>query len=72
MSHFLRGLASLHRLKAERLAARPEPQSQDLADDPEAHLTFRAGDVVVDPITGQEGTVEHVTYRHVQIPPPRG
>jgi len=69
MSHFLRGLAGAHAAREERARNRPQPSSRDLAGDELAGATFRSGDRVVDPVTGQEGTVERVTFRHVLIPP---
>ena len=68
MSEFLRGLSELHRLRAEREGAQPNPRSLDLAADPMEGARFRPGDVVVDPVTGQEGEVVHVAFRHLTIP----
>lgn len=69
MSDFLRGLAGVHAAREERARSRPKATSRDLAGDELAGAVFRPGDRVVDPVTGQEGTVERVTFRHVLIPP---
>jgi hypothetical protein len=70
MTEFLRGLAGVRAGNEERERSRPQPSSRDLAGDELLGAKFREGDRVVDPVTGQEGTVERVTFRHVLIPTP--
>jgi hypothetical protein len=69
MSQFLRGLAGVRAAREERERSRPNLSSRDLAGDELLGATYRRGDRVVDPVTGMEGTVERVTFRHVLIPP---
>lgn len=70
MSGILRGLAAVRAAREERERSRPALSSRDLAGDELAGAQYRPGDRVVDPVTGMEGTVERVTFRHVLIPPP--
>ncbi len=72
MSDFLRGLAMARAAREERERSRPNLSSRDLAGDELLGARFRPGDRIIDPVSGMEGTVEHVTTRHVQIPPARG
>lgn len=69
MSEIVRALAQARRAKEERERGRPELTSADLAGDELAGAKFRVGDRVVDPVTGQEGIIERVTFRHVTLPP---
>lgn len=70
MSSFLRGLAAARAAREARERGRPTPRSLDLAMDDVVGARFRPGDRVVDPVTGLEGTVERVTFRHVLVPSP--
>jgi|GEM_PF-5877714 len=65
----LKPLAAIRKVRDELASARPSPQSKDLAGDELAGAMFHPGDRVMDPVTGMEGTVEHVAYRHVTLPP---
>jgi len=69
VSTFLRGLAGARAAREERERTRPNPSSRDLAGDELLGAKFRPGDRVIDPVTGMEGEVVRVTFRHVTIPP---
>jgi hypothetical protein len=69
MSSILRGLAQVRAAAEERERSHPEISSRDLVGDPLEGARFHVGDRVVDPVTGMEGTVARVTFRHVTLPP---
>lgn len=70
MSEFLRGLSAVRHAADERARTRPNASSRDFAGDELLGARFRPGDRVTDPVTGKEGTVARVAFRHVLIQTP--
>ncbi len=69
MSSFMRGLEGLRSAQERTAAARRELSPRALGVDETFGRRFRAGDTVLDSVTGAIGHVERVTTRRVLFPP---